>query len=331
MPGSLFGRVVLGLTSRPVVASAARRLPITQDLVHRFVAGETLDSALAVVRSLEHQGMTSALDHLGENTSSPTEADTAADEVLRALEQVTEAGCDAYVSVKLTQLGLDVGEHVARRNATRLLDRAGTLGAFVCIDMEGSTYTGRTLELYGELRARYAQVGIVIQSCLYRSRQDIHDMVELGARIRLVKGAYSEPPHIAYRRKRDTDRNYTRLMEYLLLNGAEPAIATHDDALIEQACSLVTRHGLRKDGFEFQMLYGVRRDLQDCLARDGYKVRVYVPYGSQWYPYLTRRLAERPANLLFLAGNLAKAAALRAGNQDDGRMQESLLGMLSKD
>jgi proline dehydrogenase len=306
MPGSLFGRLVLELTSQPVVASTATRLPITQDLVRRFVAGETLDSALAVVRWLEHEGMTAALDHLGENTSSAPEADTATDEVLRALEQVTAAGCDAYVSVKLTQLGLDIGEHVAVKNATRLLEYAGVLGAFVCIDMEGSNYTGRTIELYGALRARYAQVGIVLQSCLYRSRQDAYDLVALGARIRLVKGAYSEPPHIAYRRKRDTDRHYAHLMEYLLLNGSEPAIATHDDALIKHACALVEHHGLRKDGFEFQMLYGVRRDLQERLARDGYKVRVYVPYGSQWYPYLTRRLAERPANLLFLAGSLVK-------------------------
>jgi proline dehydrogenase len=306
MPGSLFGRAVLGLTAQPLIASTTTRLPITQGLVGRFVAGETLDSALEVVRSLEGVGMRAALDHLGENTSSPSEAAAATDEALRALEQVVAAGCDAYVSVKLTQMGLDLGEHVAIENASRLLDRAAALGAFVCIDMEGSSYTGRTIEIFGDLRARYANVGIVLQSCLYRSWRDAHELVRLGARIRIVKGAYSEPPHIAYRRKRDTDRNYGRLMEYLLLSGTTPAIATHDDALIEQACSFAKQHGLEKECFEFQMLYGVRRDLQERLAQDGYKVRVYVPYGSQWYPYLTRRLAERPANLLSLIGSLAK-------------------------
>ena len=306
MPGSLFGRLVLGVTAQPVVASAATRMPITQGLVHRFVAGETLDSALAVVHSLESAGMRAALDHLGENTSTQKEAGAATEEALSALERVAAAGFDSYVSVKLTQLGLDVGEHVAVENASRLLERAGALGAFVCIDMEGSSYTGRTVEVFSGLRARFANVGIVLQSCLYRSWRDTHELVGLGARIRLVKGAYSEPPHIAYRRKRDTDRNFARVMEYLLLNGSEPAIATHDDALIEQACSFAAEQGVEKGNFEFQMLYGVRRDLQERLVRAGYRVRVYVPYGSQWYPYLTRRLAERPANLLFMAGSLAK-------------------------
>ncbi|MGH2388241.1 MAG: proline dehydrogenase family protein [Chloroflexota bacterium] len=306
MPGSLFGRLVLGVSLRPSVAAAVTKTPLTQGLVHRFVAGETLTEAIEVVRAIERAGMRAALDHLGENTSSRDEADAAADEAIRALDQVASAGFDPYVSVKLTQLGLDVGEHVAVANASRLLARAGALGGFVCIDMEGSTYTTRTIEVFRELRSRFDNVGIVLQACLYRTRQDARDLQELGARIRIVKGAYSEPAHIAYRRKRDTDRNYARLMEYLLLHGTLPAIATHDDALIEQACAFAGEHGIARDRFEFQMLYGVRRDLQQRLVEEGYRVRVYVPYGSQWYPYLTRRLAERPANLLFMAGSLAR-------------------------
>jgi proline dehydrogenase len=315
MPGSLFGRLVLGVSAQPSVAAAVTKTPVTRGLVHRFVAGETLDEAIEVVRSLERAGMHAALDHLGENTCSREEADAAATEAMRALDLVAKAGFDPYVSVKLTQLGLDVGEHVAVANATRLLERAGAVGGFVCIDMEGSTYTTRTIELFRDLRARFDNVGIVLQACLYRTWQDAYDLQELGARMRIVKGAYSEAPHIAYRRKRDTDRNYARLMEYLLLHGTAPAIATHDDALIERACTFADRHGVERGRFEFQMLCGVRRELQERLVQQGYRVRVYVPYGSQWYPYLTRRLAERPANLLFMAGSVVRERRSSIGSR----------------
>ena len=306
MAGNVFGRAVLGVATQPSVASVAARARLTRGLVQRFVAGESLDEALPVLRALNAEGLRLALDHLGENTTSRAEADTATQEANHALEQIKFAGLDAYVSVKLTQLGLDVGEHVVMENAVRLLERARTLHNFVRIDMEGSQYTARTIELFSELRGRFDNVGIVLQAYLYRTRTDVRKLTELGARIRLCKGAYSEPPHIAYRRKRDTDRNFVVLMEYLLLQGHFPAIATHDEAIIAHACEFVRRNHISHDRFEFQMLYGVRRDLQLQLAREGYGVRVYVPYGSQWYPYLTRRLAERPANLVFVLGNLLR-------------------------
>lgn len=306
MAGNLFGKAVLGVAEQRSVADFARRSALARPLLRRFVAGETLEEALEVAGTLNAAGLTVALDHLGENTSDAAEAMAATDEAVRALELVHIRALDAYVSVKLTQLGLDLGEYVVLEQARRLLARAQALGSFVCLDMEGSSYTARTLELFGELRREYDAVGTVLQAYLYRSVEDARMLVEVGAQVRLVKGAYSEPPHIAFRRKRDTDRNYVRLMEYLLLRGRCPAIATHDEAIIERARTFAQQHGVGRGQFEFQMLYGIRRDLQDDLAAHGYRVRVYVPYGSQWYPYLTRRLAERPANLLSVAGNVLR-------------------------
>jgi proline dehydrogenase len=301
-----FSNLVLGVAAQPVVETFASRSPLTRGLVARFVAGETLDQALAAVRALQERGLHVTLDHLGENTTSIEDADAACAEALHALEGVRFAGLDAHISVKLTQLGLDVGEHVVRANAERLLERARTLHSFVRIDMEGSLYTARTLELFSALRRRYENVGIVLQASLYRSMADARALTAEGARIRLVKGAYSEPAHISYRRKRDTDRNYLRIMEFLLREGHFPAIATHDVALIDHACAFAREYRIAADRFEFQLLYGVRRDLQESLVRQGHGVRVYVPYGAQWYPYLTRRLAERPANLLFMLGSVVR-------------------------
>jgi proline dehydrogenase len=302
----IFSRLVLGVATRPAVERIAARSPMSRELVGRFVAGETLDEALDVVRALNARGLGVTLDHLGENTTTRDEADAAAAEALHALEGIRFAGLDATISVKLTQLGLDVGEYVVMGNAERLLDAARAVQNYVRIDMEGSSYTGRTIELFSALRRRYERVGIVLQAYLYRSMTDARMLTAEGASIRIVKGAYSEPPHISYRRKRDTDRNFVRIMEYLLREGHEPAIATHDAAIIDHACAYARQHGIGADRFEFQMLYGVRRDLQESLARQGYGVRIYVPYGSQWYPYLTRRLAERPANLLFVARSLVR-------------------------
>jgi len=288
------------------VAAATTASPITRGLVRRFVAGETLDEALESARSLNDTGFTVAMAYLGENTASEAEADAATDEALRVLEAIASRGLDPYVSVKLTQLGLDVGRHIAVDNAVRLLEQARALHAFVRLDMEGSSYTSAIIEVFSELRPRFDNVGSVLQACLYRTGADLEAVTRLGGRVRLCKGAYSEPPHIAYRRKRDTDRNFVRLMEYLLRHDTQPAIATHDPAIIEHARDFARTHGIGVDRFEFQMLYGVRRDLQDQLARAGYRVRIYLPYGSEWYPYLTRRLAERPANLWFLVGNLIR-------------------------
>ncbi|HWE62251.1 MAG TPA: proline dehydrogenase family protein [Chloroflexota bacterium] len=306
MAGNLFGNALLGVASQPAVAEFAHRSPLTQGLVRRFVAGETLDDALAAVRAIEGQGMHVALDHLGENTTSVAEAAAATGEAIQALEAVHGLGADAYISVKLTQMGLDLGEYIVLDDARRLLDRAAALDGFIRIDMEASAYTARTIELFSELRQQYQNVGIVLQAYLYRSMDDLRAMVSIGARVRLVKGAYREPPHISFRRKRDTDRNFVRMMEYMLREGEEPAIATHDPAIVEHACEFARQIKLSPDRFEFQMLYGVRRDLQEQLTDDGYRVRVYVPYGAQWYPYLTRRLAERPANLQFVLGSLLR-------------------------
>ncbi len=306
MAGSLFGRLVLGAANQPAVTAVATASPITRGLVRRFVAGETLDEALAVARSLSASGFTVAMAYLGENTTTQPAADAAADEAVRVLEATASRGLDPYVSVKPTQLGLDVGRHIAFANAIRLLEQARSLNAFVRLDMEGSSYTSAIIELFTEVRQRFDNVGIVLQAYLYRTLADLEEVTRLGGRVRLCKGAYSEPPHIAYRRKRDTDHNFVRLMEYLLLHDAQPAIATHDPAIIEHARDFARAHGIGADRFEFQMLYGVRRDLQEQLVRAGYQVRIYLPYGSQWYPYLTRRLAERPANLWFMVGNLIR-------------------------
>lgn len=320
MAGGVFGRAVLAVTSNPTVASVAQRSAISGGLVRRFVAGETLDDAIEAVRMLNAQGMRVALDQLGENTATPEDAVAATDEAVHALERVRFAGVDAYMSIKLTQLGLDLGEHLVLDNARRLLERARALHNFICIDMEGSTYTARTLELYTLLREAYDNVGTVIQAYLYRSMADLRELVGIGAQIRLVKGAYNEPAHIAYRRKRDTDRNYVRLMEFLLVHGRYPALATHDPAIIEHARRFAQAQDIGSDRFEFQMLYGVRRDLQEELLRRGFNVRIYLPYGAQWYPYLTRRLAERPANLIAVAGSVVRerASVIRAeaGRED---------------
>ncbi|GAC1428058.1 MAG: proline dehydrogenase [Chloroflexota bacterium] len=303
----MIGRALLTVAEQPVVARFVRESRLTRGVVNRFVAGETLDDALAVARDLNERGIRVSLDHLGENTRDEAEARTAAESYVAALDGIRRAGVEATVSLKLTALGLDLGEAPCRRGLERVLSRAGALGGiFVRVDMEGSSYVGRTLALVRDLHRTHPYVGTVLQAYLYRTRDDLETLIDERVRVRLVKGAYAEPSSIAYPRKRDTDRNYLRLMEQLLREGDYPALATHDEALITHARSYAARKGIGKSAFEFQMLYGVRQDLQEALARDGYNVRAYVPYGSQWYPYLTRRLAERPANVLFVASNLRR-------------------------
>lgn len=300
----MLGRAVLAVTGQPQVAGFIRTSPLARPIVERFVAGETLEAAIEAARRLNEVGIRASLDYLGENTAAEEEAGAAADAYLAALEAIAAGEVDANISLKLTALGLDLGEDVCRRHLRRVLARANELRLFVRVDMEGSSYTERTIALVRQLHGAYPRVGTVLQAYLYRTRDDLEVLLEEGVRVRLVKGAYAEPPRIAYPRKRDTDRNYQRLMETLLRGGDYPALATHDVALIEHAKAYAARKGIPKAHFEFQILYGVRRDLQEALARDGYNVRAYVPYGLQWYPYLTRRLAERPANLLFMASQL---------------------------
>jgi proline dehydrogenase len=310
MADRLFGKLVLGVSSRSSVRNVATGSTITTSLVHRFVAGETLDDAIHAVHDIAARGLTVTLDNLGENTANVADADHATREVLEALDRLHAERVDAYISLKLTQLGLDVGEHVVLGNAARVIERAGLLGNFIRLDMEGSTYTARTVEIFKNLRAKYDNVGIVLQAYLYRTVLDAQALTAIGAKVRLCKGAYNEPAHISFRRKKDTDRNYVRIMEFLFDHGHEPAFATHDPDIIDRAIEYANASGIARDRFEFQMLYGVRRDLQESLASRGYRVRVYVPYGSQWYPYLTRRLAERPANLLSMLNSVVRERSL---------------------
>lgn len=282
--------------------------PLTRAMAWRFVAGEEIDAAIAVVRALATTGVRATLDHLGENVTTEAEAIAATDTAIAILDRVAAAGVESYLSVKLTQLGLDLGDDFCRAQVRRVLDRARDHGNFVRLDMESSAYTQRTLDLFYELRADYGPdtVGIVLQSYLYRTQADIERVMASDSRVRLVKGAYNEPPEIAYPKKAAVDRAFRIQMELLLARGRYPAIATHDERLIGRAQGFAAAEAIAERGFEFQMLYGVRRDLQARLAADGYNVRCYVPYGTQWYPYFLRRLAERPANIVFILANLLR-------------------------
>jgi proline dehydrogenase len=272
------------------------------------VAGETIEGGVDAACELLRHGITSSLDLLGESVHMESEAIAARDQYLAMMDRMAAEGVEVNVSVKLTQMGLDLAEELCEANMVRILDKAKELGGFVRLDMEGSDYTQRTLDFFtGRLfRAYGAHCGVVIQSALRRSERDIEDLIALKARVRLCKGAYLEPPEIAFPDKKDVDRNYVRLMERLLLQGNYPGIATHDEKIIEHARRFVQREGILSDHFEFQMLYGVRRDLQSRLRHQGFNMRVYIPFGTQWYPYLMRRLAERPANIAFILGNLVR-------------------------
>ncbi len=283
----------------------------------RFVAGETIPQALDAVRAMNALGINASLDHLGENTSSPQEAREAAGEVVILLDAIRQSGVRANVSIKLSQIGLALSEELCRENLARILTCARDCGNFIRIDMEDSSLTGRTLAAYFWAREQgFENVGIVLQAYLLRTREDLAQVTNAGGRVRLCKGAYQEPATLAFAVKADTDANYDHLMETLLqaaqtaglprasgLTPPIPALATHDERRIAAARAAVERLGLPKDALEFQMLYGIRRDLQVALARDGFPVRVYIPYGTHWYPYFMRRLAERPANLWFFISN----------------------------
>jgi proline dehydrogenase len=278
--------------------------PIAKRLATRFVAGETLDQALAVSRKLNSEGITITLDHLGESVSTLEEAAEARDVYLRTLSAIHDSEIRGNVSLKLTQFGLDFSTGQCRANVEQLVGKAAELKGFVRVDMESSEYTDRTIALVEDLHARYGTVGIVVQAYLRRSRDDIEKLNVRGIRVRLCKGAYLEPPDVAFKDKSEVDRNFVELMKLLLDKGNYPAIATHDEAMIEQTKAYVATKKIPRDAFEFQMLYGIRRDLQRRLIEDGYRLRLYVPFGKAWYPYYMRRLAERPANVFFILRNL---------------------------
>lgn len=267
----------------------------------RFIAGETIDEAVAAVADLPGKGLHLTLDYLGESVSSVAAASEAADEYLKIIDAIVASGIERNISLKLTQLGLDVDRATAVDNMRRILAPAETHGFFVRIDMENSPYTDATIEVLETLwRQGHQNVGTVIQSCLRRSAGDIERLNRNRMRVRLVKGAYKEPKSVAYQKKGEVDEAFVELMKTLLDDGVSPAIATHDEKMIEATKAYAGKKGLANDRFEFQMLYGIRRDLQLALVKEGYRVRVYVPFGKQWYPYFMRRLGERPANVAFV-------------------------------
>jgi proline dehydrogenase len=267
----------------------------------RFIAGETLEEAIAAVRAVEARGLAITLDYLGESVTTLEEAARAAREYVRMLDVIVAAGITRNVSLKLTQLGLDVDRDRCLDNLRLIVERAQGHGCFVRIDMENSPYVAPTLEIFETLwRDGFTNVGVVLQSALHRSEADLRRVNALGARVRLVKGAYTEPADIAWQRRADVDASYVRLMELLLREGTFPALATHDPAIIAAAQAFAAKHGIARTAFEFQMLYGIRRDLQTALAADGYGMRVYIPFGREWFPYYMRRLGERPANVAFV-------------------------------
>jgi proline dehydrogenase len=299
---------LLWLSERRGIFNFVRRNGMARKFASRFVAGETIETGVQAAKELAKRDITSSLDLLGESVTVETEASAARDHYLEMLDRMAASGVQVNVSVKLTQMGLDIDEALCHANMVRILDKAKALGGFVRLDMEGSDYTQRTLDFFTKrlFEAYGAHCGVVIQSMLRRSERDVEDLIAMRARVRLCKGAYLEPPSVAFPEKADVDRNYVKLMQRLLAAGNYPGLATHDEAIIRQAREFVARERIGSDRFEFQMLFGVRRDLQVRLRRAGHNVRVYIPFGTQWYPYLMRRLAERPANIAFLLGNVVR-------------------------
>jgi len=279
----------------------------TRGMARRFVAGETLDEAIAAARVCNEAGMHASLDYLGENVTTTADAQHSRDAYLEIFERIEKERLHANVSCKLTQLGLDISVEFCEGLVYSVVERAAAFDSFLRVDMEGSIYTQRTVELVKRVRARNPAVGTVIQSYLYRSEADIADLLGYGCRIRLCKGAYKESDEVAYPSKRDVDTNYVKLMQILLSSGFYHGMATHDPKMIAATIRFAATKQISKDDFEFQMLYGVRTDLQRRLVQDGYRVRVYIPYGRDWFPYFMRRLAERPANVGFLLRNFLRS------------------------
>lgn len=298
--------LILKVASLPPVRRLVMQGRPFRKLVHRFVAGETLQDALRVAQQLQAKGLRVSIDYLGESVQDRQMAQAVIEEYLRVLPALVEAGLDAQVSVKLTQLGLDIETDFCTRNLEQIVQCAQDVGGFVRIDMESSAYTQRTLDIFYSLHERYTNLGVVIQAHLYRSEEDIERLIGCKASVRLCKGAYAEPVTIAYPRRGQVNTAYRRLMQKLLLYGHSPALATHDASIIRDAITFTLEKAIAPQQFEFEMLYGIRRDLQEKLVQQGYQMRVYLPYGEAWYPYFTRRLAERPANLLFFLRHLLR-------------------------
>lgn len=292
---------LLFLSERNDFKNVLFKLPFARQMSGRFIAGDTSEEALEVARQLNEQGFRVTLDLLGESVSDRAEAERAAAEYAESLAEIDAHEAKTTISLKLTQLGLDIDTDFCYRNLLGIVRRAGELNNFVRIDMEDSEHTQTTLDVFYRVFDQHRNVGIVIQSYLRRSEADIRRLVEIGAPVRLCKGAYSEPASVAFQDKREVDASFVHLMKMLLDGGAPTAIASHDERMIDATLEHVQKSGIPDDVFELQMLYGVRRDYQRQLVDNGLKMRIYLPYGSQWYSYFMRRMAERPANLLFVA------------------------------
>jgi len=286
----------------------ATRFSLFKKLTTRFIAGENIDEAVAAIKTINAHGCTATFDHLNESVTGIAETEAEVREYQDVLARIDESGIESNASIKLTQFGLEIDPDLAYRNARRVVADAVRRGNFVRVDMEGSNVTQPTIDCFKRLRDEFGlnDVGVALQSYLYRTMDDARALVKIPARIRICKGAYNEPPQVAYPDKKDVDDNYVRVMQLLLSSGVYHGIATHDPKMIDATVEFAQRQGIGKEAFEFQMLYGIRRDLQEQLARDGYRMRVYVPYGKHWYPYFMRRLAERPANIWFVMKNLWK-------------------------
>ncbi|MGC8927531.1 MAG: proline dehydrogenase family protein [Myxococcota bacterium] len=272
----------------------------------RFVAGEELSEAIPAIKALNEKGIMVTFDHLGENVTTEEMAKSAADTYLDLLDVIKKEGLNSNVSVKLTQMGLDLGDEFCLNNVERIVKKAQELNNFVRIDMEGSAYTQRTLDITYKLFEKYQNVGVVIQAMLLRSEEDVKELNKRGIRVRLCKGAYKEPASVAYQKKEQVNENYLKLMKILLTEGKYPGIATHDEKIIEECKRYISENKIESSRFEFQMLYGIRRDLQLQLVKEGFNMRVYVPYGKEWFPYFYRRLRERKENLFFVMKNFFK-------------------------
>ena len=297
---------LLKAAASPTLKRQVTSNPVAWRVARRFIAGSHLDDAEQTIRELNGAGMSVALDHLGENTESEGQARAATAAYLAALDRIQEERLDANISVKLTALGLNIGPDLAAEEAARVAARGKEVGAMVGVDMESHVYVDRTLELVAALKDSYDDVGVCLQSYLYRTDDDLERLNRLGVPVRLVKGAYREPPEVARQRKAEVDAAYARQLDALVRDNPYPMVATHDRRLVRLTKTLVAKYGRDRSTFELQMLHGVRRDLQEQVVAEGYRLRVYVPYGEEWYPYFMRRLAERPANVLFIAKQLLR-------------------------
>ena len=297
----------ISLSESKSLRSAAEKTWTGRRVSRRFVAGTTIEDALAATQAMNRLGLSVSVDNLGENVTNADEARHSAQLYHQLLDRMSEEGLDANVSLKLTHMGLDVDEAMAYQISSEVVEHAVRINNFVRVDMEGSPYTQRTLDFVHRLHRApglAGHVGAVIQSYLFRSEKDVEDLIAGGIRIRLCKGAYKESPQIAFEKKTDVDANYIKLMKMLLKSGIYHGMATHDERMIRATIEFAQKEKIPPQAFEFQMLYGVRRDLQQRLVKEGWRCRVYIPFGTEWYPYFMRRLAERPANMLFIIKNL---------------------------